>query len=221
MRAMMSTQQQVESNGAKIRHVVPPESSSPWCSGAGTPHRTVEVAHSPRSRLRRAAWRDVVGFLRNSHQATWSDRHGLEWDDRETYAVLERPRWHVEATRTIFLLTLVPADLDEEGGFRGGQNGRRNRDGDPGFLASSHPGVGSLPSGSSSPIEPRACEWGNSCATPPRYGIPSFCRTKRASAWASGMLGVCGLWQDSSQTQTGSVLCTERGGPSRTHPLSS
>lgn len=190
----MSTQQQVESNGAKIRHVVPPESSSPWCSGAGTPHRTVEVAHSPRSRLRRVAWRDVVGFLRNSHQATWSDRHGLEWDDRETYAVLERPRWHVEATRTICLLTLVPADLNEEGGFRGGQNGRRNRDGDPGFLASSHPGVGSLPSGSSSPIEPRACEWGNSCATLHAMASHLFVgrsgrRRGRRACWGSAACG--------------------------------
>lgn len=185
----MSTQQQVESNGAKIRHVVPPESSSPWCSGAGTPHTGLwKLLTSPKSRLRRAAWRDVVGFLRNSHQLR-SDRHGLKWDDRETYAVLERPRWHVEATRSICPLTLVPADVGYESGFRGGQNGSRNRDGDPGFLASFHPGVGSLPSGSSSPIEPRACEWSNSCATPPRHGIPSFCRTKRASAWASGYVG--------------------------------
>jgi hypothetical protein len=92
----MSTQQQVECHdGAKIRHVVLPESSSPWCSGAGTPHRAVEVAHQPEqpssARHGGMSW----GFLRNSHQAR-SDRHGLEWDDRETYTVLERPRWRVE-----------------------------------------------------------------------------------------------------------------------------
>lgn len=132
MSAMMSTQQQVESNGAKIRHVVPPESSSPWRSGAGTPHTGLwKLLTSPRSRLRRSASRDVVGSLRNSHQPR-SDRHGLEWDDRETYAVLERPRWHVEASRSICPLTLVPADVGYESGFRGGQKweqkpGRRSR----------------------------------------------------------------------------------------------
>ncbi|KAK1837241.1 hypothetical protein QBC39DRAFT_336547 [Podospora conica] len=208
---MLSTQQV----GMKPRQAM-------WCC-LSTPHpglpepelhRAVEAAHhqleQPSSA--RCVWMSwgcepAFSVLRNNHQA-WSDRHGLEWDDRETYPVWERPRWHVEDHQAQLSVHLG-ADLGYQDGFRGGQklgwDGSRNRDGDPRFLGSTRsfpPGVERLPSGSSSPIEPRAFGTSSSCATPPSHlleedrGHVGGLRCLRAR---------CGLRQDRNGVD---ALCT-------------
>lgn len=203
VRAMVSThQQQVESNGAKIRHVVPPESSSPWRSGAGTPHRAVEVAHQPEKPSSARGMEGCRGVLAKQPSSqvrqprSGVGRQGNIPSEAACRGHQARLSVHLGACRLGLTRAVSGADR------MGAETGTEILD----SWLRSIPELGACPPGA--PRQLSLAPVHGATVVPPLHAMPSHLFVGRSgrgrrACWGSAACG---------RTQTGSVLCTERGG---------